>query len=167
MDEIARLIDLANQRLKAGRFGVKIEVQGKGGWMHLRGVFPPKLGEQRTKPYQTRVALKMRAINRESVKQAEMTAREIGLDLNLGRFDWRKFSDHEDGDPNHRTVAEWVEELERQFWQQRERNSSSENTWKKGYLSCFKLFPPDVELSTQLLIDWIIENSEPKTRRRG
>lgn len=166
MDEICRLVELANQRLKSGGVGLTLEMQGKGNWLHLRGTFPPKPNDKRTRPYQTRVALKLRAMNRESVKQAELIAREIGLDLNLGRFDWRKFSDFED-DPQSRKIADWIQEYEKQFWSQRERNSSSENTWQRGYLSCLKRLPLDQPLSTQVLVDWIIENSEPKTRRRG
>lgn len=165
MDELKRLIELANDRLKNGKIGVSLGCQGKDNWLFVRGTFPPKPGSDKTKSHQQRISLKMRGNSREAIKQAEITARQIGLDLNLGKFDWAKFSDV--GVSNATTVTDWIVKLEDWFWSNRPRNSSTENTWEKAYRSPLRKLPADAELTTQLLIDWVIENSTPHTRRRG
>lgn len=164
--EAKRLVELANDRLRAGRIGTTLEIQGKNLWLHVRGTFPPKPGDSRTRPYQTRISLGYRAIEKEAIKDAEVAAKTIGLELNRGTFDWRKFSDYEELDQQ---LAEyWVERFEKEWWQKHDKtNASQQNTWRATYKSTLSKLPKDKPLTVGLLTDWIIENSEPQSRMRG
>lgn len=161
---IDRLIDEANARLKKGRVGVVLEARGQGLWLYLRGTFPPPPGSIRKESYQQRVALKRRA-EPKTIRDAEAIAKVVGGELNLGTFSWAKWSDAED--PSNATkVRDILPRLEDAYWATRERNTATENTWRQAYASTLKLLPPDEPLTEELLIDWIINNSEPGSRRR-
>lgn len=165
MNEIQRLLRAANERLKLGKIGVSLVVQGKGDWLYVRGTFPPRPGSNKDVPYQTRIALGIQALDHRAIKRAELTAKQIGLDLNIGAFDWRKFSDF--AEPQTKTAADWIKEYEEKWWRTRDRsNPSHQNTWKRGYRSCLSQLP-DKPLTEDLLIDWIVGNSRVDTRRRG
>lgn len=160
IDESSRLLQLANSRLSRGRVGVAIEMRGVGGWLYLRGTFPPKPGSRRSQPYQQRIALKMRGTN-AAIKEAEGIAKVVGGELNLGRFDWGKWSDAED-ETKPQTVEHYVRQFEEKWWRSRDRaNPSNVNTWNKNYRVGIKRLPLEQELTTDLLIDWVIENSGP------
>lgn len=160
--EATRLIAIANERL--GKAGLKLELGGKRLNISIRGTFPPKPGERRKSWYQTRIALKMRAIDKETIKLAETTAREIALDVNRGTFDWRKFSDHEE--VNGKTLATWKEDYRKYWWRSRsEKDLSAANTWRI-YEGCLKRLPETGALTLNTLIDWVIQNSEPDSVMR-
>ncbi|BAS55281.1 phage integrase [Leptolyngbya boryana NIES-2135] len=165
MINLAEYLQKANDRLKA--FGVKLVLQGKGDWLYLRGTFPPKPGENR-KPYSTKIALKMRAIDKAAIDAAEKVALQVGLDLNLGQFDWRKFSDFDDPDsPATKKIGDWVEAFEKEWWLTRDRkNQSNQSTWLSGYQRVLKGLPKDVELTEDLLVQYIAANSSPHTVNR-
>ncbi|CAA9372780.1 hypothetical protein AVDCRST_MAG94-4292 [uncultured Leptolyngbya sp.] len=167
MDEIERRLELANQRLKAGSVGVKLYIRGRSEkWLYLRATFPPKPESKRKQPYQQWLALKMRA-QTGTIKEAELTARAVGLDLARNTFDWRKFSDWDDAKTEPKTIDHWIEQMERLWWATRDKdNPSHHNTWRVGYSSCLKWLPPKEELTEALLIDWVYEHSEPGSRRR-
>jgi integrase len=173
-NEARRLLELANARLQRGKIGVSLEMRGKEDWLYLRGTFPPKPGSDpcgngkaaRTRPYQQRIALKMRGTP-SAIKQAEAVAKVVGGELNLGTFDWMKWSDAEDP-AAPKTVAQWVKEFEEHFWRGRDRNNSSQmNTWLKAYKGPLKKLPKVDRLTLDLMIDWVTENSESNSRRRG
>jgi integrase len=165
MSEGRRLVTLANARLKAGKIGVTLVVQGKGDWLYLRGTFPPRPGDRRIAPYQTRIALGMKALERKAVDKAELIAKEVGLDLNRGAFDWRKFSDFED--PTRKTAGSWATEWEKKWWATRDRSDqSAQNTWRI-YRGCLNSLPQEADLTLELLTNWITERSQPGKRMRG
>jgi hypothetical protein len=168
VDDARRWIDTANSRLRGGNIGVALELQGKQNWIHLRGTFPPKPNDRRTRPYSTKISLKMKACDRDSVARAELIAKEVGLDLNKGTFDWRKFSDFE-AEPNSaiKTIDHWVDELERGWWLNKDiSDASKRNTWRCGYQTPLNTLPRSGELTEEKLIDWITTHTKPCTRRR-
>lgn len=161
---IQDLLDRANDRLKSGRIGVMLEVQGKGDWLYLRGTFPPRPGSQQGKPKQTRIALKLQALDAKSIKNAEMTARQVGLDLNRGLFDWRKWSDYED--PNQPTLQNAVRLFERKWWTGKDRaDGSKKNTWRI-YQALIDGLPERPVVGLDLLENWVIGHSGAKTEMR-
>lgn len=168
MDEIERRLQLANGRLLAGNVGVTLYVRGRREqWLYLRATMPPKPGSSHTRPFQQWLALRMRA-QAGTIKEAELTARAVGLDLARGVFDWRKFSDWAEEEAEQRTIGHWLSEMERLWWATRDRsNTSHQNTWRVGYATCTRSLVVGDELTEQGLIDWVIEHSEPGTRRRG
>ena len=166
INEAQRLLELANTRLQRGKIGVSLEMRGKEDWLYLRGTFPPKPGSDRPRPYQQRIALKMRGTP-SAIKQAEAIAKVVGGELNLGTFNWLKWSDAEDP-AAPKTVAQWVKDFEEHFWRSRDRNNPSQmNTWLKAYRGPLKKLPKADKLTLDLMVDWVTENSEPNSRRRG
>ena len=166
MSDIERLLSLANSRLRKGRVGVTLELKGKGQWIYLRATFPPKPGSDRTQPYQQRFALKAKATP-QAIKQAEATAKVVGGQLNLGTIDWHKWSDI-DLPKEKRTIADWLPDLEKTFWESRDRrNLSHQQIWKVGYESVMKTLPKDQILSIELLKNWITNNTQLNSGRRA
>ncbi|MCU0551931.1 MAG: hypothetical protein MUC48_21550 [Leptolyngbya sp. Prado105] len=167
MQDPLKLLQQANDRLKVGKIGVTLATQGKGNWIYLRGTFPCKPGENR-RPYSTKIALEMRAIDKQSVDAAETIARQVGLDLNLGRFDWRKFSDFEDPtNPEAKTVGDWIEQFEKDWWMTRDRtNQAHRNTWQTAYFHSMRHLPRDVTLTEELLVKHILDRTPPNTQNR-
>ena len=53
--------------------------------------------------------------------------------------------------PTAKTVAEWTDELERQFWQGKIRKSAAERTWYR-ITTELKRLPPGAILTTDLLL---------------
>ncbi|MGA7936410.1 MAG: hypothetical protein WCA35_22840 [Kovacikia sp.] len=160
--EARRLIDVANTRL--GRSGLKLEVSGKNLNISVRGMFPARPGDNRQGTFQTRLSLKQRAIDKEVIKQAENTAREIALDLNRGTFDWRRFSDYQD--PDQKTIDAWVKEYEQQWWRSKDRSDPSKQSTWLVYEGILKKLPREGALTLEGLVDWVIDYSEPNTVMR-
>lgn len=164
---LRRLLDQANDRLSKGRIGVSLVCQGKGDWLYVRGVLPPKPGSVKDRPHQQRVALNMRAIDPESIKQAELTAKAIGISKNLGTFDWRNFSDYkEPDDPLSLTIGELMKQYEAYWWEDKDRNNGSkQQTWGL-YWGCLKRLPTEKNLTEEVLLKWITGNTSPNTEIR-
>jgi hypothetical protein len=164
MDESCRLVELANARLKGGRFRVRLELQGLGQWLYVRGTFPPRPDSKRNGNYQSRIALGLQALDKKSVDQALDTAIQIALDLNRGAFDWRKFSDYED--TSIRTAHDWAVEWEKVWWRGKDKTDHSHlNTWRV-YRGCLESLP-NGEIRLEALLDWVEKHSQPGKRRRG
>jgi integrase len=164
MSESARLIELANARLKGGKFRVKLELQGKGDWIYIRATLPPKPDTKRHGNYQQRIALGIQALDQKSVDEAFDNAVAIARDVNRGEFDWRKFSDYED--TSIRTAQDLAEEWTRVWWRGKDRaNTSHQNSWRT-YRGCLKTLPKGA-IDLDGLIDWVEERSNAATRRRG
>lgn len=144
-DNLYRLLDAVNQRLRNGRIGVTLEVRGKNDMLYIRGTFPPKANSGRAQPYQQRHALKAKATP-ESIKEAERQCKLIGAHLNMGTFDWATiFGDEADGDRT--TVGYWVQRFEETYWAERGRNHQTESTWRTTYQYAFDMLDSDRAIS--------------------
>lgn len=159
------LIDAANQRLKAGKIRIRLEIQGKGDWIYVRGTFPAQPWEPNQTKRQRRIALNLRAVDRQTVKRAEIIAKKIDVDLSQNTFDWRKFTDFRD--PNEKTIAQWCAELEAHWWQGKDRNDPSKKvTWYNGYSVLLRKLPQDAPLTPEVIQRWIEANSKPNSQQR-
>lgn len=157
------LVERINQKLH----GVKLDIRGKNRNLGLRGTFPPKTGAGSNKPKQTRISLKMKGVTKEDIKQAEIVARQVELDLNTGEFDWRKFDLWADDGAEQKTIKSWIEEFERFWWSTHDLNPSAENNWYTCYQLTLNKLPQDGLLSKEIVREWVESNSRPQTSRRS
>ena len=143
-----------------------LEIRGRDGWIYLRGTFPPKPGSSQRSPHQQRIALKMKATP-DALKQAESTAKLIGIELNLGRFDWSKWSDATPIEPSsiEPTYERIIDRVEKLFWQNREDNPSTRNTWRI-YEGCYRTFPRSLPITIEVLESWIVASKVGDRRQQ-
>lgn len=153
-------ISQANGRLKAANIGLAIERRGDR--LILRGTLPPKPGSNRTKPFQQRITLRLRA-NPVGVSSAEKEARLIDALLQQGRFSWEPYLRETAAAPL--TVGDWIERFERDYFTRRKRTPQSETTWRYDYLKALGKLPQGELLTAELLRN-TIEATEPDTRTR-
>jgi integrase len=161
--DISKLLEAANERLRAARTGVTIEARGKNENLYLRGTFPPKVGSGRSRPYRQRICLDMPGTPK-TIKLAEAQAKLIGAELNLGQFDWGKWRGG--GYGSRKTFADWVEEFETDYWANNKRTLASETTWKGNYFKVYRKLPEDADLTLELLIDWTRKTPADSSDRR-
>ena len=100
-------ITKANDRLKAAKIGVRIELRNDR--LCLRATLPPKPGKAGD-PHQQRISLGIFA-NSEGLKFAESEAKVIGGLLAQGRFDWERYLKIEQ---SSETIGFWIERLKDQ-----------------------------------------------------
>lgn len=157
-EQIAR----TNARLKDSRVGVSIE--RRGGRLWLRGTFPPKPGSAQTKPYRQKISLGFHATP-AGLQQAERRARLLGAQLDLGEFNWTEWSDSIVENDKAPAIGTVLEQFEIDYWNNRERNSQSETTWKTDYLKVFSKLPKEALLTSKILEETIL-TTEPDSRQR-
>lgn len=129
-------LNRCNGRLKAAR--IRVRIQQIGRQLYARATLPPPPGSVKDRPYQQRLALKLPA-NARGLALAETRAKEIGLSLESGSFDWSQHRGEE-----ATTVREWVERFEQV-------SDRAPLTWKTDYLQPFNKLPQDAELTPELL----------------
>ncbi|AKG21803.1 hypothetical protein [Calothrix sp. 336/3] len=158
---IEKKIQAANQRLKAGRF--KISIQKLGESLYLVATLPPKPSSKRLDNHQQRIALNLPA-RIDCVELAEKEARKVAVLRDCGQFDWDSYLK-----PTQKvkTIGDWVEEFERDYFQRRARNYKTQTTWDTEYLYSFRRLPEESALTLEEL-NRAITSTEPdtKTRRR-
>lgn len=157
------LLEKANARLKLGKISARIIVRGDR--LYIRATFPPKPGSKYTQDHQQDLALGYR-LNVIGVKEAEKEARKIGVQLDLGHFNWSEYLKPDQ--KNVITVQDWVAKLEFDYFSRRERTPATETTWKGEYLKIYKRLPSDRPLSNDLLLKTILSTKpDTRTRRRA
>ena len=149
------MLEAVNGRLKAGRVGVSLEQRGDR--LYLVATLPPKPNSGKSKPYQQRIALGIRA-NPAGFKQAELEAKRLGVQLAEGSFSWDKQTEE-------LTVRDAIAQFEKQYFSERERNGKTLTTFNGNYLNPFKKLPLDEVLTVALMVKTIKE-TEPNTRTR-
>ncbi len=143
-------LNRANGRLKASRLPLRLAQRGDR--LYCRGTFPPPPDSTKERPYQQRLALGLPA-NLRGLELAEKQARDIGADLDAGRFDWALWRGQR-GD----TAGEWVERFKGQW-------SGADITWKTNYQQPFNKLPMGAELTIELLKQ-TLETTEANSRTR-
>ncbi|MGB3787800.1 MAG: site-specific integrase [Phormidesmis sp.] len=136
--DISEKIAAINQKLRAQLLGVVIGQSAN--MLHLRGVFPPKPGSNKTRPHQQRLFLHAPA-NPAGLKFAEREARLVGAQLGAREFDWAKYI----APPPEETgsCGEWVNKLEYWFLNVK---GSTPTTWKGDYIKGLR----HLDMSAQL-----------------
>ncbi|MHC5779203.1 site-specific integrase [Nostoc sp.] len=137
-------IEAVNERLKAGKLGVKVEARGDR--LSLRATLPPKPGSNKTKPYQQYLALGIYA-NPAGLQRAEAEAKIVGGLLARGEFDWSRYLvvDQELGVGDW---AEWIEKLRRDYFAQKGDTPNTQFTWKNDYEAAFKNLKGEVAIAS-------------------
>jgi len=155
--EIARL----NAVFRSEKNGATIEQIGDR--LYIRGTFPPKPRDARREPYFQRIALGIYA-NASGVKRAKEEVKRISSDLAMGRFSWDAYLKKT---LSNQTVADWVKELEKQYFQQRKRSPKTQTTWDKDYATSLKKLPQEKALTVAVLLEAIAKTDpDTKTRKR-
>jgi hypothetical protein len=152
-----------NARLKAAKIGVSVGQNGD--CLHLRGMFPPKPGETQWK--QREITLKVYA-NPSGFKRAEAEARKVRSQIDLNQFNWLDWDEKlrtQSTIKATRTIGQWIELFEKDYFNRRSRNPKSETTWRTDYLQPFRQLPSDAPLTPEMLMQSILE-TEPDTRNR-
>jgi integrase len=156
MDKIQQI----NQRLKKGKIGVTVEMRGDR--LSLRGTFPPKPGETGP-PRQQRITLNAYA-NSTGLEHAEAEAKIVGGLLAQHKFDWSPYLTTK---ARPQSIADWIGQLEQDYFSERERNDTILETWRNDYLQPFKRLPGEMLLSEEILKTALHETKpNSRTRRR-
>ena len=161
MDKIEKLLKSVNRRLKESNAGIVIFRRGKK--LSLRGMLPPKPGNNKSSPSQQTISLGI-FCNCAGIRTAEKEAQKLSSLLALNQFDWNVWL-KSDRSLTDETVGYWVKSFEQNYFNRRERNQKSETTWKVEYAAMFKRLPLEEKLSARVLLDMIF-STKPDTRQR-
>jgi hypothetical protein len=147
--ELIDILNRVNTRLKADR--VRVTIKQKGNRLYLRGTFPPRPVSNNTKPHQQEIAIGL-YVTVEGLHRAEKEARKVGFLLDEQAFDWEPYLRHlpvEQASP--KTIGDWINELERDYFTRRARTPESVTTWNTNYQEVFKSLPDDKPLTVEVL----------------
>jgi integrase len=159
--DIERRIGQANNRLKAGKVGVAIEMRGDR--LLLRATLPPKPESSKFKPHQQRLSLGIHA-NPAGVSIAEKEARKVGALIDCHQFNWEPYLKEKTSD-SAGTIGEWIARFEEEYFQRRKRTFKTESTWKGDYIKVLHRLPEGEALTLELLRELIL-TTEPDTKSR-
>ena len=151
-----------NKRLKDALMGVRLELLGNT--LYLRATLPPKPNIDKSKPYQQRIALGIRA-NNKGIKRAEAEAYKLAGLIACKEFKWEIYLKDSPEAPPVRYIKDLISAYEEFYFQTRQRNHKTETTWTVEYYRVFKKLPQD-ELLTKEAIMKIVTATQPDTRYR-
>lgn len=164
LEKFDRLVENANTRL--GNANIKVSIERANRRLYLRATFPPKPNSGKSAPWQQRLSIAQ--ANPDGLKDAESTAKIISGQLDLGTFKWSDYIDP----PNPvdragaRTIGDWIEELERYYFSEKERTATTLETWNHEYLQPLGKLPDDGQLTEDWLRRKLFDLTEPNTRTR-
>jgi integrase len=159
---IDQRIKEANGRLKNNYCGLTIEKIG--GRLFLRGTLPPKPLSGKDKPYRQRISAAN--ANTEGVKIAEKLAKKISVQIDAKTFDWADYQDEVEPEIIAKSLKDWLNEFENDYFLRKQRTFKTETTWRVEYRAVFKFLPPEQELTINNLKSTIVNCSKPDTRTR-
>ncbi|MEP0879229.1 site-specific integrase [Funiculus sociatus GB2-M2] len=152
-----------NLRLKGAN--IRVSIVRKGGSLYARATLPPPPDSDKLLPYQQHLSLQLKA-NPIGLKRAEAEAKKIGAALDLKEFSWANYGrGHKQAD--NRTVADWIAAFEENYFDNTQRNPTTEYSFKVGYSDFFKRLPQDQVLTREILervIKATTPNSSPRSR---
>ncbi len=152
-----------NLELKAGGYSIRVKLVGDR--LHLRGHLPPKPGSNKTEWHQQTIALGVYA-NPAGLRKAKAEATRVSDDLIFSRFDWNNYISTKPAQAS-RTVKDWVEEFEQQYFTERKRNSQTETTWQGDYWLAYRRLDLNAPLTTEMMLREIAATKpDTKTRQR-
>jgi integrase len=151
-----------NLRLKGANIGVTLE--RKGGSLYARATLPPAPDSPKTSPHQQHLRLALRA-NLAALKQAEAMAKKIGAALDLKEFTWADYA-RAKNKPANQTVADWCMSFEVDYFEEKERNATTEHSFKAGYGTYLKRLPQNQAL-TKASLERTIKTTKPNSYSRS
>ncbi len=153
-------IQQANSALSLDRVKIKLKLTSPK-TIGLQGTFPCRpgdVGKNGSPNKQYTISFGFYA-NDIGVKTAVVKARELDLLLITKQFQWtpellgkqsQKIAFTDDEQPA-KLISEWIQEYEREFWKNHEKNRRGIRTWETHYLRHLKKLPQDVTLSVEAL----------------
>lgn len=156
-------LDGINKQLKASLCRLKVEQVGKK--LYLRGTLPPKPPSQEKKWKQQRVSLGVNA-SQEGLKKAKTLALLMGASLENNSFSWDDYIETGQASQTGLTVGEAIERFEEIHFQTHPRNPTTLNNFKTYYLYHLKRLPNDKPLTKRLLIQTILDETQPDSYLR-
>jgi integrase len=122
--------------------------------------FPPKPGSKSKRP---ELVTGYRANPRE-LTLAIAVARQVDGALILGTFNWEPWLLERQRSPV--TIGQWLQRLEKEYWQRREKTLKAQTTWSKSYWDYFQQLPLEQSLTVEVLKGVLMENYRAGTRSR-
>ncbi|AUB36621.1 Integrase [Nostoc flagelliforme CCNUN1] len=159
MKNIEHRIKEANGRLH--NYGINIEQIGSR--LYLRATLPPKPQSTKTNWHQQRINIAVATL--DGVKLAESEGKILSLKLDTKTFDWNDYLKSELPSNRVKTICEWIQEFEKDYFQRKQRTFKTESTWKVEYQTVFKMLPVDEILNVEILKQVILA-TKPDTRTR-
>ncbi|MEH2189798.1 MAG: site-specific integrase [Nostoc sp.] len=89
----------------------------------------------------------------------------LSLKLDTKTFDWNDYLKSELPNNRVKTIGEWIQEFEKDYFQRKQRNFKTESTWRVEYRTVFKMLPVHETLNTEALKQAILTTT-PDTRTR-
>lgn len=161
--DIEAELSKVNSRLKSS--GTRVAVEKRGNSLLLRGTFPPKAGSEKSKPYQQRLFLGLKA-SIAGLRASEQKAKIISGQLELKTFNWSEWVELEVLEPQSLSIAQWLEKFESDRWSKIEKNRKSLRTWNDSYLRAFNKFESlEAPLTLEVIIAAILK-TKPDTKTR-
>lgn len=158
------MLDKINDRLKAGKTGVR--VLQRGDRLYLVATLPPKPGSGKDRSFQQQISLGIRA-NRWGLAEAEGLALELAADLARDRFDWGDWVRARNSQPLGETCQDWLE----RYWRYINESvltgsqESKDYLWRKRYYCYLQRLPMAEKLTTEAVITALSYYS-PSSRSR-
>lgn len=161
-NDFQKKLNQANGRLKAAKLGVRIQQRGKK--LSLVATFPPKPKADHHNWKQQRLSLGIYA-NGAGLQQAEKEARKVGGLLATKDFRWEDYTETQSSAGK---IENLINELEKEYFSQRQRSRQTETTWQGDYLKIFKKLPREQPLSEKLIMDCLLSTApDTRTRKRA
>ncbi|MGD1901577.1 MAG: hypothetical protein ACFB9N_05000 [Geitlerinemataceae cyanobacterium] len=154
---VSAKISEANDRLKAARVGLAIELAGDR--LRLRGKLPDKAGKL-SRRY---ISLGILA-HAWGIREAEGTAHRIRDLVGRGEFrlkEWRRQADRD----RARTAGDWFELFERDYFQRRARTPQTETTYRTEPRAAFRHLDKSRALTVAAMTK-AIKATDPGSRTR-
>jgi hypothetical protein len=115
-------VEAVNERLKAGKVGVKVEQRGDR--LSLRGTLPPRPNSSKVVWHQQYISLGIYA-SPAGLQRAEAEAKLVGGLLARGEFDWSRYIEPQKSEQG---CEYWIQKFEKDYYARRGRTPTTENT---------------------------------------
>ncbi len=160
--DLKQLLTEVNTRLTNQGCRLKVGISGNKIW--LRGTLPPKPNSKNTGHSQQRIYLDLNA-SPTGISLAESEAIKINTQLMLKVFNWLDFIDPKQPKTSPKTVGEYLELFEQDYFTRRKSTSKTQLTYRKDYRASFNKLDPQ-EILTATILEKAITQTPPDTRVR-
>ena len=170
-------IEAVNERLKAGKIGVK--VRARGDRLSLQATLPPRPGSSKTKRHQQDIALGIYN-NPAGLQRAEAEAKIVGGLLARGEFDWSRYLTPDKELGSHCGLGlcpsgasgvignweQWINKFREDYFAQKGETPSTQFTWRNDYEAAFKNLKGEVN-SASVIAAAVCTPANSRSRKRS
>jgi integrase len=152
-------LDAVNNRLREGK--VPVRLKQRGSTISLRATLPPPPAAKPTADGRQIIALGLPA-NEAGFKQAELKAKELGLQMVQGKFDWAMWLSEK------RLVSEMPASIAIAEFETENRaiRKLKDATWDNHWLKYLKRLPQDKPVDTEILLKLALETQSDSHARK-